>query len=178
MVGFVLGVAFYLSPQQKPQKVDTIVAISGGQTTTRAQKGIELYKQGLAPKIIFSGAAMDDGPSNAQQMKRQALADGIPLDAIFIDEVSQNTHENAENTKKILEENGAKSIILVTSPYHLRRAKMTFEKVLGPGYNVIPVASFDNRWSKAAWWTTPFGLQITISELFKVFYITVTGNYR
>lgn len=178
VIAFVLGAGFYLSPQQDSKPADAIVVVSGGQTTTRAQKGIELYEADMAPKLIFSGAAIDDGPSNAREMKRQALADGVPPSAITIDEVSQNTYENAEGTKKLLEQTGAKSIILVSSPYHLRRAKITFEKVLGPDYTVIPVASFDNRWSKSAWWSNPFGLRITISELFKVFYITMTGNYR
>lgn len=175
---FVLGTGFYLSPQQNPVKSDVIVVISGGQTTTRAQKGIELFEQAYAPKIVFSGAAIDDGPSNARQMKRQALEAGVTPSSIQIDEVSQNTYENAVRSKEILQNLGAKKIILVSSPYHLRRAKMTFEQVLGADYEVVPVASFDNRWSKSAWWTTPFGVRITFSELFKVLYITVTNNYR
>lgn len=178
VIALVIGIGFYLSPQQPPCPADAIVVVSGGQTTTRAQKGIELYNDNLASKLIFSGAAIDDGPSNAREMKRQALSDGVPVGAITIDEISQNTYENAVNSKKLLEATGAKSIILVSSPYHLRRAKITFEKVLGPDYTVIPVASFDNRWSKSAWWATPFGLNITLSELFKVLYIATTGNYR
>ncbi len=177
-ITFVLSVGFYLSPQRNPASSDAIVVVSGGQTTTRAQKGIELYEHDYAPKIIFSGAAIDDGPSNARQMRRQALEAGIDSDSIQIDEVSQNTYENAVNSKKILEDIGAKKIILVSSPYHLRRAKMTFEQVLGADYEVVPVASFDNRWSKSVWWATPFGVRITFSELFKVLYISVTGNYR
>lgn len=178
IVFFAVGTGFYLSPQDTPSQSAAIVVVSGGQTTTRAQKGIELFKQALAPTIIFSGAAMDDGPSNATAMRAQAIKAGIKPNSIKIDEASQNTYENAVNTKKLLAQLPDKKIILISSPYHLRRAKMTFEKVLGPDYTVIPVASFDNRWSKAAWWGNPFGLQITLSELFKVFYITVTGNYR
>lgn len=94
-----VGIGYFLSPQADPQKADAIVVVSGGQTTTRAEKGIELYKEGWAPKLIFSGAALDDGPSNAYAMRDEALLAGVPPRDIYIDEKSQNTYQNAENTK-------------------------------------------------------------------------------
>lgn len=172
------GLGFFLSPQDNLQKADAIVVISGGRTTTRAQKGIELFKQGYAHKLILSGAALDDGPSNALAMRDQALAAGIPDQDIFIDEASQDTYQNAVDTKHILEHIGAKSMILVTSPYHQLRADMTFHAVLGPDYTVIGVSAFDDRWSKAAWWKSGFAINISLSELQKVFFIYATGSYR
>lgn len=173
-----VGIGYFLSPQADPQKADAIVVVSGGQTTTRAEKGIELYKQGWAPKLIFSGAALDDGPSNAYAMRDEALLAGVPPRDIYIDEKSQNTYQNAENTKKILDEIGGKKLILVTSPYHQRRANQTFEAVLGKDYDVIGVSAFDNRWSKSGWWHQGFPLFITLSEVWKMLYIDLTGNYQ
>lgn len=175
--GFV-GIGYYLSPQQAPQKADAIVVVSGGQTTSRAAKGIELFREGYAPNIIFSGAAIDDGPSNAYAMRQQALDAGISKDNIFIDEISQNTYENAVNSKKILDSQKAKKIILVTSPYHQRRANQTFRSVLGPDYEVIGVSAFDDRWSKSQWWRRGFPLFITFSELWKLAYVNITGSYK
>lgn len=173
------GLGFYLSPQtQNLQKADAIVVVSGGQTTTRAEKGIELYKKGYAPMIIFSGAALDDGPSNAYQMQSQALVAGLPAQAILTDTDSQNTFQNATNTKRLLEDIGAKNIILVTSPYHQRRVHDTFTYVLGKGYEVQNASSVDNRWSKSEWWATDFGKYISLSEMQKMFYIYLTGNYQ
>ncbi len=172
------GLGFFLSPQSEPKKADAIVVVSGGQTTTRAEKGIELYKQGMAEKIIFSGAALDDGPSNAIAMRNQAIDAGVPVRSILLDSDSQNTFQNATNSKRLLEEIGAKNIILVTSPYHQRRTSETFSKVLGKEYQIQNVSSFDNRWSKAQWWNTDFGRNISISELQKLLYIYVTGNYQ
>lgn len=175
--GFV-GIGYYLSPQNEAQKSDAIVVVSGGQTTSRAQKGIELFKQGYAPVVIFSGAALDDGPSNAFAMREQALAAGIPSDRIYIDEISQNTYENAIHTKEIINTIGAKKIILVTSPYHQRRANQTFRAVLGQSYEVLGVSAFDDRWSKSQWWRRGFPLFITLSELWKLGYVNVTGSYK
>ena len=179
-IGFALlvGVGFYLSPQDNLEKSDAIVVVSGGQTNSRAQKGIELYKQGYAPYIIFSGAALDDGPSNAFAMRDQALAEGVPANNIYIDEKSQNTYQNAINTKSIAEEAGAKKLILVTSPYHQRRANQTFESVLGKDYQLLGVSAFDDRWSKSQWWRRGFPLFISVSETWKLVYIGATGNYK
>ncbi len=180
LVGFILliGVGFYLSPQDNPDKANAIVVVSGGQTTSRAEKGIDLYKQGYAPNIIFSGAALDDGPSNAFAMRDQALASGVPASNIYIDEKSQNTYENAVNTKAILQSLAASKIILVTSPYHQRRANQTFKSALGKGYQVLGVSAFDDRWSKSQWWRRGFPLFISASETWKLIYIGITGNYK
>ncbi len=178
------GLGFYLSPQNDLQKSDAIVVISGGQTTTRAQEGIKLYQQGLAPKIIFSGAAMDDGPSNATAMRAQALESGVPASAIEVDEDAQNTYQNAVNTKRILDNDGQKAdgtehkIILVTSPYHQRRATITFAKILGKQYTILNHSSVDNRWSKSGWYKSGFSRDITLAELRKILYIYVTGNLQ
>jgi uncharacterized SAM-binding protein YcdF (DUF218 family) len=172
------GIGFYLSPQDNLQKADAIVVVSGGQTQSRAAKGIELFKQGYAPKIVFSGAALDDGPSNAFAMRDLALSEGVPAKNILIDEKSQNTYENAVNSKSILDELQAKKIILVTSPYHQRRANQTFEKVLGNNYEVIGISAYDDRWSKSQWWRRGFPLFISISEIWKLLYINITGNYK
>ena len=70
--GTLFGIGYYLSPQSPLQKADAIVAISGGETQERALMAIELYQQGWAPVIIFSGAAADtSGPSNAAAMGRR-----------------------------------------------------------------------------------------------------------
>lgn len=172
------GIGFYLSPQDNLKKADAIVVVSGGQTQSRAAKGIELYKEGYAPKIIFSGAALDDGPSNAFAMRDLALSEGVSAKNILIDEKSQNTYENAVNSKTIIDELQAKKIILVTSPYHQRRANQTFEKELGTNYEVIGVSAYDDRWSKSQWWRRGFPLFISASELWKLMYINITGNYK
>lgn len=176
LLAAVWGAAFYLSPQSSLRPVDAVVVVSGGQTQSRAAKGIELYKNGLAPEIIFSGAALDNGPSNARAMKEQALAAGVPAQAIVTDEQAETTYENALNTKQLL--GHKRHIILVTSPYHQRRTYLTFNKVLGGNYEILNASSFDNRWSKATWWASPFGLYITASELGKVAYIYSTGHYQ
>lgn len=176
----VLGIGAYLSPDglshcgTKPtsgdcSKVDAIVAISGGDTAARTAGAIALYKDGWADQLIFSGAAQDkSGPSNAEAMKRQALAAGISSAVILIDETSETTKQNAANTSDLLDKNDISSVILVTSAYHQRRAGLEFGERAGNKIKLInhPITQ-DNQWSRW-WWTTPTGWFLAVSELFKI----------
>jgi uncharacterized SAM-binding protein YcdF (DUF218 family) len=118
-------------------QVDAIVVVSGGDTVTRTAEGIRLWKAGYAPTLALAGAAADQGVSNAAVMRQQAIAAGVPPSAILIEERSTNTRENAELLKPITDAAGIKRLMLVTSPYHTRRVKVTFEKAYGDGYRLI-----------------------------------------
>lgn len=181
----VIGLSIYLSPndlsgcgaqpseKQGCQPADAIVAVSGGDTAARTEEAIRLYKNGWAPKLIFSGAALDKtGPSNAEVMRGQALGSGVPAEDIIIEEYSETTRENAEKTEDILHANNVSSVILVTSGYHQRRAGLEFSKRTGTiELRNHPVAR-DKQWS-AWWWLTPGGWFLAISEFIKIiaFYI-------
>lgn len=177
MIGFtVFLLPAYLGPDdlrrcEKPaagtcEPADAIVAVSGGDTTARADEAIKLYKAGWGNHLIFSGAAADQaGPSNALAMKRYAIELGVPSGAISIEEFSQNTAENAVNTSLFIKRNSIKKIILVTSAYHQRRASLEFGARLGQSVTIVnhPVAH-DRQW-QSDWWRSPGGLRLAYSEL-------------
>ena len=158
-------------------KSDAIVVVSGGDTQSRTDAGIQLYKNGWAETLIFSGAAQDKtGPSNAEAMRRQAVEAGVPISATIIDEDSESTQQNAENTKAIFAIYGYDDIILVTSGYHQRRASLEFNK-LAENVNIRnhPVTQ-DSDWGML-WWLTPRGWWLSGGELVKIvaFYFGVTS---
>lgn len=159
------------------QKVDAIVAISGGDTSARTEQAIELYKNGWAGKLIFSGAAADKtGPSNAEAMRRQALKEGVSPDSIILEETSETTKQNAANTHDLFTNNNIRSVILVTSAYHQRRAGLEFGERAGTNIRIVnhPVAT-DNQWSPL-WWTTPGGWFLALSEFFKIIVFYLGGS--
>lgn len=156
---------------------DAIVALSGGDTSARADEAIMLYQYGWAPLLIFSGAAADtSGPSNAEVMQRRAIMAGVPEQAIVIETRSQNTSENAQATSDILTSKDVTSVILVTSAYHQRRASLEFAR-RAPAVTVRnhPVAS-DNQWNSAWWWLTPVGWSLAIPELARSLFISAGGG--
>ena len=89
------AVGHALAIEDPLEKADAIVAISGD-TGARANTAIALWKQGYAPLIVFSGAAIDpDSVSSAEIMRREALRQGVPENATLIEPVSATTDENA-----------------------------------------------------------------------------------
>lgn len=180
IIATIIGISIYLQPDdiascngtissiEPCQPVDAIVAVSGGDTSARTDEAIALFKNGWANTLIFSGAAQDkSGPSNATVMKRRAIAAGIPESVIRLDEFSETTRQNAENSQTIFNSMNIKSIILVTSGYHQRRASLEFDKrTVGVKILNHPVAS-DQDWS-IWWWTSSRGWALSASELFKI----------
>lgn len=149
---------------------DAIVAVSGGDTAARTAEAIRLYEAGWADTLIFSGAARDtSGPSNAEAMKKQALAAGVSERDIITEEFSRTTAENARNTSQFIVEQDLERVILVTSAYHQRRASLEFGSRLGESVNIVnhPVA-IDEQWVGFWWWTTPSGWWLAIGELIKI----------
>lgn len=142
---------------------DVIVAVSGGDTAARARRAAEMYKAGWAKRIIFSGAAADSRSiSNAEAMKRIATDMGVPAKAITLDETSRDTKENAQNTVDLLHEIKANRVILVSSPYHLRRVKLNFE-LADNKINYRTAAADDQHWR--LWFLTVNGWKIATTEL-------------
>jgi len=171
------GCSNYPSTETDCQSTDAIVAISGGDTMARTAEAITLYKHQWAPLLVFSGAAADKaGPSNAEAMKQQALAAGVPASAILLDETSQTTKQNATNSIALFTERHIGSVILVTSAYHQRRAGLEFGQRAGGTIKIVnhPVKT-DNQWS-AWWWTTPVGWWLATSELFKILVFYMGGT--
>jgi uncharacterized SAM-binding protein YcdF (DUF218 family) len=177
----IIGLAAYLGPddlaqcgkvpsgRKECQPADAIVAVSGGDTNARMQEAIRLYKSGWALKLIFSGAARDkSGPSNAEAMRREARELGVPDEDIVTEEYGETTKQNAELTQAILERSNVKSVIIVTSAYHQRRASLEFVARSAETVTIRnhPVAT-DSQWSQW-WWLTPGGWYLAISEFVKV----------
>lgn len=150
-------------------KADAIVAVSGGKTSYRTAEAIKLYKNGWSDKLIFSGAAQDEySPSNAEVMRTQAIKAGVPAEAITIEPAARTTHQNAGNAETLFEQYDINQIIVVTSPYHQRRAGLEFQNLTNAAREVRnhPAAN-DPDWSMW-WWLTPRGWWLAGSELLKI----------
>ena len=168
---FVLSIGFLLSPQNKLEPSDAIVIVSGGETDQRVAEGVKLYKDGWASVLIMSGAARDESISNALVMKQLAIKSGVKPEQILVEEESINTFENATKTKSIIVDNKFSKIILVTSPYHQRRAFMVFKNTYKDLLiKIINHSATDSLWRKNGWWQKSWSRQITFSELQKIIY--------
>lgn len=171
IVSGVIGAGFFLSPQDPLEKADAIVTISGGETRQRVAEAVTLYNKSWAPLLIMSGAARDAKLSNAVAMKQIAVSMGVPADKILVEEAATNTLDNAKFVRDIIKEKKFTKIILVTSPYHQRRASVAFTKALkGLPVKIINHSSTDSVWRKNGWWQDDWARYLTLSELQKTLY--------
>ena len=171
LLGGIIGAGFFLSPQDPLEKADAIVAISGGETRQRVEEAVKLFQADWAPLLIMSGAARDAKISNAAAMKQVAMSLEVPKDKILIEEAATSTLDNAKFVRDIIKEKKFTKIILVTSPYHQRRAFVAFSKALaGLPVKIINHSSTDSLWRKNGWWQDDWARYLTLSELQKTAY--------
>jgi uncharacterized SAM-binding protein YcdF (DUF218 family) len=140
----------YRKPIRAIDSADAIVVLSGmleinevGDSTyiewgdpDRFFGGIALFKAGKAQKLVFTGGKMPWDKAmktEGEVLKEHAISSDIPSEKIFVTKDVGNTADEAVAVKELI--SPSKRIILVTSAYHMNRAKRLFEK---QGFEVIP----------------------------------------
>jgi uncharacterized SAM-binding protein YcdF (DUF218 family) len=140
----------YRKPISAIDSADAIVVLSGmlginevGDSTyiewgdpDRFFGGIALFKAGKAQKLVFTGGKMPwdkAKKTEGEVLKEYAISSGIPTQKIFVTKDVENTADEAVAVKELI--SPSKRIIIVTSAYHVYRAKRLFEK---QGFEVIP----------------------------------------
>lgn len=100
---------------------------------------VRLYKKGVIKKVLISGGNSkknDKDFREAAWAKSQMIDFGIPSENIFTEDRSENTRDNARNSKKALDSLGVKGpVVLVTSAFHMPRAEKLYRSA---GLDVIP----------------------------------------
>ena len=169
IVVVLVGIGHWLDVSDPLAKADAIVAISGD-TGARTDTAVALWKQGYAPLLIFSGGSSDpQSVASAELMKRSAVAAGVPENAIAVEGASATTEENAERVAELMKTRGLASAILVTSPYHQRRAAMLFEREFGrASLTFTNHPADDPDWDPNLWWTSDPSRSRTLVEIAKL----------
>ena len=107
----------------------------------RLKRGVELYKNNIAPKILMSGDHGQNDYNEVQTMKQYALDAGIESSDIFMDHAGFSTYDSIYRAIEVF---GAKKIIIVTQNYHLPRALLIARKM---GLEAYGVASDYNTYA-------------------------------
>ena len=125
-----------LIANDSPKKSDAIVVFSGdGEVSyqnlsyqNRALDAVELYNEGYADKIFLS-SGREQTIADVEMIKLYLVSKGVPdLSIHILEKYPNSTYQNVIMVKESLEKNNIKSILFTTSPYHSRRAVLTWEK--------------------------------------------------
>ena len=139
-------VASPLAIREAPRRADAIVVFAGGVGESgeaggghqeRVKQAVDLYRDGYAPRIVFSSGYVH-AFREAEVMRALAIDQGVAADAIVLELKARNTYENVLFTHDILAARGWSSALLVSAPYHMRRALGVWARV-APALQVIPV---------------------------------------
>jgi len=117
----------------------------------RIRHGIELHRQGLAPRLIFTGGYGNGARfSESQVARRYALQQDVPRSAILIESRSHTTRENLRQAALLMDEHGMRRAIIVSDPLHMARALRVARALgidaLGSSTPTSRFRSFETRW--------------------------------
>lgn len=176
----------WLAPSaDPPERADALVVLSGG--LERSLYAADLFQAGLAPKILVSRPAKEQVVkiledlhieyTREEDLHRQILVrKGVPPDALeFFGEGSLSTAEEARVLAGLIA--GPARLLVVTSPTHVLRARISIESAFrGKGVSVqvvpTPYESFDVRW-----WQNQGSARSVILEMAKLAYYFLGGRF-
>lgn len=126
----------------------------GPDLRSRTAHGARLFQQGLAPYLVCTGGYQGDRLSAASVACKLAVSLGVPADRVLLADGSMTTKEDAISTRDLLTSHGLQTVVLVSHPLHLERARILFE---GQGITVYPSPTSTDLaaipWLSRAWLT-------------------------
>ena len=162
-VGFVGFLSQLRGAEIKPAATaDGIVVLTGG--SSRVSDAMELLADGYGKRLLISGVR----PTNAASDISRSLSDNQSLltCCVDLDRSAVNTRSNAEETRRWAHERGFKSLIVVTSNYHMPRAIVELSHAM-PDIELIPFAVVGDKWRDEPWWTSGATVRLLLSEYVK-----------
>lgn len=129
----------------------------------RLPKAIQLYKEGRAKKILFSGGVVWDGfdQPEAELLRVRAIELGIPDKDILIENISTNSKENVLSSLLVLDREfnlqNIKRLLIVTNTYYMRRMYLTLRTYM-PNWIKFSFCSVNDKTTKVDnWFQYPYG---------------------
>jgi uncharacterized SAM-binding protein YcdF (DUF218 family) len=143
-------------------RADGIVVLTGG--SSRVSDAMELLAGGYGKRLLISGVH----PTNAASDISRSLPDNQQLltCCVDLDRSAVNTRSNAAETRRWAHERGFRSLIVVTSNYHMPRAIVELSHAM-PDIRLIPFAVVGEKWRDEPWWTSGATVRLLLSEYVK-----------
>lgn len=164
------------SYRQVSTKADAIVVLAGGKG--RVEEGVRLFRESRADYLFFIGV---DPSVRKSDLYRPQPGDPSP-DKVILEKASRNTLENAIFGRDLLVSHDIRSIILITSRYHLKRSSILFRNSLPKDIAIYPYP-VDSSKLKESWWNHSGSFQLLFREfykycMFRAFFMLAPGELR
>jgi uncharacterized SAM-binding protein YcdF (DUF218 family) len=166
------------------EDADCIIVLGSMKAATyRVPVAVSAYKAGRAEKMILCGGVLHDFSvgtfTEADYMRKTALELGVPEGNIIIENSSQNTVENILCARSELELyfglGNIRSVLLVTTAYHMRRSLMIAKNLFPPHIRVLPCPANDTNTRHENWMNTTEGILRAKGEAMNLVRYIVNG---
>ena len=135
VVGWVCSLlaVFVFGRRDEAQRADAIVVLGAAQydgrpspvLRARLDHALELYDQGIAPTLIFTGGVgVGDTVSEAEVGSRYAMKHGVAERSILIEPAGLSTEESMTSVKELMDGRGLQSAVLVSDRFHMLRLRV------------------------------------------------------
>src|SRR6266849_9196295 len=166
-VGAAVGFVGFLSQLrgaeiQPDRKADGIVVLTGG--SSRVSDAMELLAAGYGKRLLISGVHPTSGASDISRSLPESQS--LFNCCVDLDYSAVNTRSNAAETRRWVHERGFRSLIVVTSNYHMPRAIVELSHAM-PDIALIPFAVVGDKWREEPWWTSSTTLRLLLWEYVK-----------
>ncbi|MCP3463643.1 YdcF family protein [Bradyrhizobium sp. CCGUVB23] len=166
-VGAAAGFVAFLSQMRGAElapdrKADGIVVLTGG--SSRVSDAMELLAAGYGRRLLISGVHPTSTVSDISRTLPENQS--YMRCCVDLDRYAVSTRGNAAEARRWAHERGFKSLIVVTSNYHMPRALVEFSHAM-PEIALIPFAVVGDKWRDEPWWTSSSTLRLLLSEYVK-----------
>lgn len=132
----------------------------------RATHAAELFRQGVAPVVVASGRRLRPNAGISELMQHDLIERGVPKEKIIaFSQDADSTREEAQALAKLAGEHHWKSVVIVTSNYHTRRARYIFRKVLPNSIAVSVASARDGDFDAERWWEKRRSIKLFAREI-------------
>lgn len=168
-------------------RADAIVILSGSACfLERTQEAAELYSSKVASRVVLTNDNLQGTWSSAEQRnpffyeraRDNLVLIGVPQQRIeVIHQPVTSTYDEAETVRDYAQAQGFKSILVVTSGYHSRRALWTLQRVFKDSNVQVGMQAVETGIqtpSPLTWWLHPVGWKMVAGEYVKSAYYHLT----
>jgi hypothetical protein len=165
----------------QPKKSDAIIVLEGDRNDVRYRRGMELLRAGYAPTLLLD--ASDDTfvygrrPTDLAAQFIQSTAGEFREHVLVCPIAEDSTLAETKYVQRCLEQRGARSVLLVTSDYHTRRAYSIFTHRL-PQYAWSVAAAHDNYVFGEKWWLNREWAKTALTEYQRLFWWEQVERWR
>lgn len=132
----------------------------------RATHAAELFRQGVAPVVVASGRRLRPNAGISELMQHDLIERGVPKEKIIaFSQDADGTREEAQAVAKLAGEHHWKSVVIVTSNYHTRRARYIFQKAFPKSIAVSVASARDGDFDAERWWEKRKSIKLFAREI-------------